>query len=532
MALHTHGNQPSRRRTLRTVDHIYALETTNQEVVEVGAVHTPPSHTTRVGNLASGNFMRCTDESFKGGERDESYNPLVLLQDHTWSFPPGEEFEPEKVYTGIGALYNWYAVTKSIDVYEEIYGALYNWYAASYNNNGVTLAPTGWHVPTRTDYDNLLLYLDPTTNVYSFWTESSITGGMLKETGEDNWLAPNTDATNSSGFTAQGAGVRVSAGFQSALDRLWLWTSSNSNTTEGYMCQPGIYNGAGSITASTDKTYGCSIRLIKDNSTNPGTVTDYDGNTYNTVKIGDQIWTLENIKVQHYNDGTPIPIISDQTLWNADTSGALCYYDNQLLSSSINFGITGWHVPTIAELQDLATELTALAGGGPYGTGGGALKVIGFIDWNAPNTGATNITGFNAKGVGWRLGSGSGVQAGEFTAIKEFFSFWSSEIFFGMNPIAFSVYYNDELFQSYNLFDPDIGLSIRLLKDDSIDPGQVVDVDGNIYPTVKIGSQVWTTVSFKCTHYIDGTPIPLVEDNTDWVNDTAGAMCYYDNIEA
>jgi len=55
----------------------------------------------------------------------------------------------------------------------------------------------------------------------------------------------------------------------------------------------------------------------------------------------------------------------------------------------------------------------------------------------------------------------------------------------------------------------------------------LVDIDGNVYKTLRIGSQTWTAENLRTTHYNDGTPIPLVADSAKWAADTNGAMCYY-----
>lgn len=59
-----------------------------------------------------------------------------------------------------------------------------------------------------------------------------------------------------------------------------------------------------------------------------GTVTDIDGNTYQTVKIDNQWWLAENLKVTHYRNGDAIPNVTDATEWSSLTSGAYCEYNN------------------------------------------------------------------------------------------------------------------------------------------------------------------------------------------------------------
>lgn len=57
-------------------------------------------------------------------------------------------------------------------------------------------------------------------------------------------------------------------------------------------------------------------------------VTDIDGNVYHTVKIGTQLWMVENLKTTHYCNGDPIYNVINDTLWGTLTSGAFCNYNN------------------------------------------------------------------------------------------------------------------------------------------------------------------------------------------------------------
>jgi Fibrobacter succinogenes major domain (Fib_succ_major). len=83
-------------------------------------------------------------------------------------------------------------------------------------------------------------------------------------------------------------------------------------------------------------TTGLKIKMIA----SAGTVTDTDGNIYQTVRIGNQIWTVENLRVTRYNDGTAIALVTDSTAWaniynNNLTTPAYCYYTNMTNTDSI-----------------------------------------------------------------------------------------------------------------------------------------------------------------------------------------------------
>jgi len=59
----------------------------------------------------------------------------------------------------------------------------------------------------------------------------------------------------------------------------------------------------------------------------------------------------------------------------------------------------------------------------------------------------------------------------------------------------------------------------------------MTDQDGNVYKTITIGTQTWMAENLRTTKYRDGSSIPNVTYNTDWINLTTGAYCNYDNTK-
>ena len=221
------------------------------------------------------------------------------------------------------ALYNWYTATKKTAGAGSEYGALYNWYAATYNIGGASIAPTGWHIPTMLEWLTLFYTIDAVNG-------PSVAGGPLKEIGTTHWNSPNTDATDDYSFTALPGGYRESifGDFieKSNIGMFWVNETDPFNDVAISM----HYDSIDIKYWILEYNNGVAIRCLMDgvDPADPGTVTDIDGNVYTTVKIGTQVWMSENLKVRHYRDGTTIPVLTDPVLWGADTTGAMCYYNN------------------------------------------------------------------------------------------------------------------------------------------------------------------------------------------------------------
>jgi uncharacterized protein (TIGR02145 family) len=182
------------------------------------------------------------------------------------------------------------------------------------------------------------------------------------------------------------------------------------------------------------------------------TVTDIDGNTYQAVQIGQQIWMAENLKVTRYADGTSIPLVEDAATWGAFSSSdkAYCWHDNSVSARDVYGGLytwaaamngassssnnpsgvqgvcpNGWHLPSDAEWKQLEMYL-GMSQADADNTGfrgvdeGGKLKEAGTVHWDSPNTGATNESGFTA------LPGSDRVQDGGFGRTGIYAHFWTA----------------------------------------------------------------------------------------------------------
>jgi uncharacterized protein (TIGR02145 family) len=176
-----------------------------------------------------------------------------------------------------------------------------------------------------------------------------------------------------------------------------------------------------SINPTNDKT-----TAVFNSQLSYGTMTDQDGNTYKTIKIGTQTWMAENLRTTKYRNGEAITKVTEQSDWlslNSNTNGAYCNYNNTLNYEAIatygrlynwyavndirNIAPTGWHVASIAEWSTLKTYL------GGESVAGGKLKETGTTHWLSGNS-ASNESGFTALPGGTRGADGTFGLIGEF----------------------------------------------------------------------------------------------------------------------
>ena len=144
--------------------------------------------------------------------------------------------------------------------YKATYGALYNWYSV----NTEKLCPTGWHVPTDSEWKTLTDYLGG----------ESVAGGKLKEAGTTHWASPNTGATNESGFTALPGGLRYLGGTFYDIGFIAYWWSS-TETPGGNGRGRGMDFRESDVRSYIGNKYvGYSVRCMS-NETAPGSSISY-----------------------------------------------------------------------------------------------------------------------------------------------------------------------------------------------------------------------------------------------------------------
>lgn len=200
-----------------------------------------------------------------------------------------------------------------------------------------------------------------------------------------------------------------------------------------------VMSGAASTTLNIGTVTFCSTGISPGCTSGVNQVIDVDGNVYSVVQIGNQCWMKENLKTTRYRNGDTIEYIPreptvDDSIWHSVTTGAYTSIDKNVYGLLYNHYTvmdprelcpTGWHVPSGSEFD----ELTIFLGGS--NVAGGSLKQAGTSAagtglWSAPNTAATNISGFTGLPAGFRAG-GTGGNGGTSYLWAEFVSTFNGE---------------------------------------------------------------------------------------------------------
>jgi uncharacterized protein (TIGR02145 family) len=289
-------------------------------------------------------------------------------------------------------------------------------------------------------------------------------------------LSWTDNSTNETGFKIErktGTGTYAVVGTVNA--DVLTYTNLGLTPNTAYTYRVYSYNAAGN-----SPTYSNEVTLTN-SASSIMSVVDFDGNVYPLVNICGQFWMKTNFDVSHYRNGDVIPQVTDDTQWSTLTTGAWCYYNNDLANGAVYGKLYNWyaindsrglapegfHIPSEIEWTTMINCLDPNANGGatnPIVTNiaGGKMKEAGFNHWNSPNTDANNISGFTGIPGGHRYNYGGYIAKGD-TGY-----WWSSTANNSISNLDYSINYNNSLIYksvSTNNSFKTAGYSVRCIRD-------------------------------------------------------------------
>lgn len=223
-----------------------------------------------------------------------------------------------------------------------------------------------------------------------------------------------------------------------------------------------------------------TLSMLAQNQTSE-IVNDIDGNSYHTIKIGDQVWMLENLKTTRYRNGdlietttpfnlnisgnsdnvvlSPESVAKNETelpkyqwAYNGDDKLVETYgrlYTWQVTNDARGLCPEGWRIPTAGDWNTLVRYL-----GGNI-VAGGKMKDVDSLLWTEPNAGATNESGFSA------LPSGGRNVDGTFSGLGKYAAWWTT------TPYSHRHIEHDDpyTYRNYYYTSKFYGFSVRCIKD-------------------------------------------------------------------
>ena len=325
-------------------------------------------------------------------------------------------------------------------------------------------------LPTQT---SLCLPTITTSSPSSVGVDTVVIGGDISNDGGSSIVlrgvcySTSTNPNMGNQRTEDGSGI---GSFNTVLRGL---TSSTTYYARSY-----AKNSNGVVVYGNEVSFTTTASLPGVRCPGTPTVTDIDGNIYNTVQIGGQCWTQSNLKVSKYRNGDSIPTGLSNSQWSSTSSGAYAIYNNDPFNDGLygklynHYAVadsrglcpTGWHLPSDGEWNVLVKYLDPNAdttchncfqniAGGMMKNTGTQLSLGG---WFSPNVGATNQSGF----TGLPGGGGGGNSYGGLGGLA---IWWSTTYAWG-NFYRCRTIFNDYAGVNRTIGVPTDGFSVRCLK--------------------------------------------------------------------
>ena len=388
------------------------------------------------------------------------------------------------------------------------YGLLYNGFC-TYE---VDLCPVNWAVPSNAEWQELFDHLGGTNSA----------GGSMKESGTSHWTAPNTGATNASGFTALPGGQRQvgTLGDMGLQTEAWFWPRQESvvlptlstswglaHTTAGVGSAQHVQQRGHSIRCWRRPVLGCTepdfmeynaFANVDDGSCAtpafPGCTDDryseydptanlddgscselsgctstdvfeFDNHNYGLVTIGEKCWFKENLRTTVYADGSAIPEVQNNAEWAALSTGAHCSYNNSATSLETYGRLYNWYA--VDDSRGLCpsgwhvpsdAEWTVLTD--YLGGASVAAPALKSSPSDTPSWNGTNASGFSALPGGLR-----GNSSGNFD-VEGYNGYWWSASPTGSSSARYRILSSDYDFVNRNFGYRRLGFSVRCLRDE------------------------------------------------------------------
>lgn len=365
------------------------------------------------------------------------------------------------------------------------YGRLYNWYTVNTNK----LCPIGYHVPTDAEWTTLIDYSGG----------ASVAGGKLKAT--SGW-ANNINGTDVYGFKALPDGARVLSGAFNSIGTYGNWWSANEINTGSAIYRSMNNAGGDVINGDNYKRHGYSVRCIQDEKiVSIQQQLNFGKSVKELLTLGVKVDSLYGktyqggliFYVDTINGSGMVAAPSDQGealwgCWQTDIIGAdstkIGYgrkNTSDILASCVDEGIA-------AKLcDDLVVEFQS--------------------DWFLPSKEELNQLYIKKDIIGGFVNS----------------SYWTSS-----DVDSFVADYQDFANGYMSSMDKINSANVRAVRYFDLPISGIKDMDGNIYDTVRIGTQVWFKQNLKTTKYNDSTAIAFPNTNqAEWLSNTTGAYAYF-----